>query len=65
MTRRFDGANVAWENRFVVLTDTLLVRATGDSLWQVATAARTAESHPSEAQSAQKRPTEIADTVDV
>ena len=43
MTRRFDGANVAWENRFVGLTDTLLVRATGDSLWQVATAARTAE----------------------
>ena len=36
MTRRFDGANVAWESRFVGLTDTLLVRATGDSLWQVA-----------------------------
>jgi hypothetical protein len=43
VTRRFDGATAAWESRFVGLADTLQVRATGDSLWRVATAARAAE----------------------
>jgi hypothetical protein len=43
VTRRFDGATVAWESRFVGLADTLLVRAAGDSLWRVATAVRVAE----------------------
>lgn len=43
VTRRFDGGTVAWESRFVGLADTLLVRATGDSLWRVATATRADE----------------------
>lgn len=34
ITRRFDGATVAWESRFVGLADSLQVRATGDSLWR-------------------------------
>ena len=34
VTRRFDGAGIAWESRFPGLADTLRVRATGDSLWR-------------------------------
>jgi hypothetical protein len=43
VTRRFDGATVSWESRFPGLVDTLRVRASGDSLWRVATAQRVAD----------------------
>lgn len=36
VTRRSDGATLRWESRFAGLADTVRVRATGDSVWQVA-----------------------------
>jgi hypothetical protein len=46
VTRSFDGATIAWESRFAGLADTLRVRATGDSLWHVATAGTAASFDP-------------------
>jgi len=43
VTRGFDDATIAWDSRFAGLTDTVRVRATGDSLWRVATAVRADE----------------------
>ncbi|HCL29021.1 MAG TPA: hypothetical protein DIC52_11350 [Candidatus Latescibacteria bacterium] len=37
VTRRFNGATIAWESRLVGLTDTLRIRPSGDSDWRIVT----------------------------